>query len=249
MADHTLTGQSILITGAARRIGAELARGLHTAGANIVVHYRSSAEDANHLVDELNERRNRSAIAVAADLQDIKAAPGLIATAVGHFGRLDALINNASRFYPTPFGSVTDTEWEDLLGSNLRAPFFLAQAAADELRKHHGTIINMVDIHSKRPLADHSVYCIAKAGLAMLTKSLARELAPEVRVNGVSPGAILWPEAGLDDQTKQKIIGRTALKRTGGPEDIVNTVLFLLCDGSYMTGQIVTVDGGRSIGW
>ena len=252
MADSTNTESSldhqvILITGGARRIGAQIARTLHAAGARILVHYRSSAAAAKELGAELNATRPGSAALIAADLQQDDAPDQLIAAALGHFGRLDVLINNASTFYPTPVGKISRTAWDDLMGSNLRAPLFLAQAAAPHLAKQHGLIINVVDIHGLRPLKGYPVYSIAKAGLAMLTHSLARELGPEIRVNGIAPGPVLWAEHDLDDSMKREIVAKTALKRAGGPQDIARTALFLIRDAPYITGQIIVVDGGRSI--
>jgi pteridine reductase len=245
--ENSLDDQVILITGGARRIGAEIARTLHAAGARIAVHYRSSAAAAEKLGAALNGARAGSAALFAADLQQDDAAERLIAAAVGHFGRLDALVNNASTFYPTPLGKITRSHWDDLIGSNLRAPLFLAQAAAAHLAKQRGTILNVIDIHGLRPLKGYPVYSIAKAGLAMLTRSLARELAPDIRVNGVAPGPVLWAEHDLDEDMKREIIGKTALKRVGSPQDIARTALFLIRDAPYITGQIIAVDGGRSI--
>lgn len=250
MADNTessLDDRVILITGGARRVGAEIARTLHAAGARILVHYRSSAAAARELGEELNSARPGSAALFAADLQQDEAPEQLIAAAVGHFGQLDVLINNASTFYPTPVGKITRTAWEDLVGSNLRAPLFLAQAAAMHLARRRGLIINVVDIHGLRPLKSYPVYSIAKAGLAMLTRSLARELGPEIRVNGIAPGPVLWAEHDMDETLKREIIAKTALKRPGSPRDIARTALFLVRDAPYITGQIIAVDGGRSI--
>jgi pteridine reductase len=249
MDPHTLAGRAVLITGAVRRIGAELARGFHAAGADVCVHCHQSVGEAERLRDELNANRARSAVVVAADLLDLAALPGIVTGAVSAFGRLDALINNASTFYPTPLGSVSPAQWDDLMGTNLRAPFFLAQAAAPELRKSKGAIVNMIDIHAQRPLPRHPVYSTAKAGLAMMTRALARELGPDVRVNGIAPGPILWPEAGLDPQLQKEIVAKTLLKRSGSPEDVVRAALFFVKDAPYVTGQILAVDGGRSVGW
>lgn len=245
----SLAGRAILITGAARRIGAALTRGFHAHGADVCIHCRQSVGEAESLRDELNGQRARSAAVVTADLLDLAALPGVVAGAVEAFGRLDALINNASTFYPTPLGSVTPAQWDDLVGTNLRAPFFLAQAAAPELRKNHGAIVNMIDIHGQRPLPRHPVYSAAKAGLAMMTRALARELGPEVRVNGIAPGPILWPEAGMDPQLQNEIVAKTLLNRSGSPEDVVRAALFFVKDAPYVTGQILAVDGGRSVGW
>jgi pteridine reductase len=244
-----LAGHSVLITGAARRLGAALARGFHAEGANVCIHFHRSAREAEQLRDELNRARADSAIAVSADLLDLDALPTLVDQATRAFNRLDVLVNNASTFYPTPLGKVTAAQWEDLMGTNLRAPFFLAQAAAAALRRTQGLILNMIDIHAQRPLPEHPVYSSAKAGLTMLTRSLARELGPEVRVNGIAPGPILWPEGGLDETLKQEIIDKTLLKRSGEPADIVRTALFFAKDAPYVTGQILAIDGGRSVGW
>lgn len=246
----TLDSRWVLITGGAKRIGAGIARTLHAAGANVAVHYRSSSASAVALVEELNAARPGSAAAFAADLLDDTARDALVERVVDHTGRLDVLVNNASTFYPTPVGAITPEHWNDLVGTNLKAPLFLSQAAAPHLRRSGGVIINMVDIHARRPLRDHPVYGPAKAGLAMLTRSLAKDLGPDIRVNGVSPGAILWPEdEDMPDSVKEKIIGQTALKRTGAPADIAGCVLFLVRDATYVTGQIIAVDGGRSLGW
>lgn len=243
----SLTGKTALITGAARRVGAAIARLLHAEGANLVIHYRHSAQAAQILQDELHSHRPGSVALVAADLLQTTQLPDLMTQACAAFGQLDLLINNASSFYPTPIGTVTELQWDDLIGSNLKAPFFLAQAAAPALKLQQGCIINIVDIHAERPLAHYPVYCMAKAGLAMMTKALARELGPHIRVNGVSPGAILWPEEGMDPALQQRVIARTALKRVGDPLDIAQAVLFLSRDATYITGQILAVDGGRSI--
>ena len=244
---HSLEGKVVLITGAAHRIGAATARQMHEAGANIVIHYRNSRQGAQKLQNELNMQRPDSVVLVQSDLLKTEKLAALVRDAHSAWGRLDVLINNASTFYPTPLGSVTTEIWDDLIGSNLKAPFFLAQAAAPHLARQRGCIINIVDIHADRPLKKHPVYSIAKAGLGMLTKALACELGPEVRVNGIAPGAILWPENEMDDVTKQRIISRTFLKRQGDPSDIARTALFLARDASYMSGQVLTVDGGRSL--
>jgi pteridine reductase len=242
-----LKGQVVLITGAARRVGAEVARVLHAAGANILIHYRSSAADAIALADSLNAARPHSAAIHAAHLLDPDAPEKVVAAALLEFGHLDVLINNASSFYSTPVGRITGLQWDDLVGSNLKAPLFLSQAAAPSLKARRGLIINMVDIHGLRPLKEHPVYCAAKAGLVMLTKSLARELGPEIRVNAIAPGPVLWPEAGMEEAVKREIIDKTALKRPGSPQDIARTALFLAADAPYITGQIISVDGGRGI--
>ena len=245
----TFDGQWALITGAGRRIGACIARTLHEHGMNIAIHYRGSTQDADALAAELNAARGNSAITVQADLLDTPRLLQLVDEVVAQTGRLDLLLNNASSFYPTPLDEVTEDNWDDLLGTNLKAPLFLAQAAAPHLKQSNGNIINIVDIHAQRPLGNHPVYGPAKAGLAMLTRSLAKDLAPDVRVNGVSPGAILWPEDGMPKKTEQAIIKQVPLKRTGEPADIAKTILFLVKDAPYITGQIIAVDGGRSIGW
>jgi pteridine reductase len=245
----SLSGKVALVTGAARRIGAAICRCLHADGANVVVHYRDSADDAMALCDELNAIRPDSAMSIQADLADTERLPGLIAATTGWHGTLDILINNASRFYPTPIGEISEDNWNDLVGANLKAPLFLSQAAVQALRKSHGVIINIVDIHSQRPLRDHAVYGSSKAGLAMLTRSLAKDLAPEIRVNGVSPGAIMWPEAGLSDETKRTILEQIPAGRAGDASDIAGCVLYLVRDATYVTGQIIAVDGGRSIAW
>jgi pteridine reductase len=244
-----LEGRVALVTGAARRVGAKIATQLHAAGADVAIHYRRSAGDADDLVARLNAVRPDSAAAFQGDLLDIAALPALVAAVRGWHGRLDILVNNASTFYPTPLGEITEAHWEDLVGSNFKAPLFLSQAAAASLRERGGSIVNIVDIHAQRPLRDHLVYSPAKAALAMLTRALARELAPDVRVNGVSPGAILWPESEMSDETKASIVDKVPLARPGDPADIAGCVLYLVRDASYVTGQIVAVDGGRSIGW
>jgi pteridine reductase len=245
--NSSLRGQVVLITGGARRVGAEIARALHAAGANVLIHYRASAAAAIALADEFNRNRPSSAAIYAANLVDSEAPEKLVAAALGEFGRLDILINNASSFYPTSVGNITIAQWDDLMGSNLRAPLFLAQAAAPSLAKQRGLIINMVDIHGLRPLKGYPLYSAAKAGLAMLTRSLARELGPEIRVNGIAPGPVLWPDSGMDEALKREIIAKTALKRHGSPLDIARTALFLAQNAPYVTGQIIAVDGGRSI--
>jgi pteridine reductase len=244
---QTLNNKVFLVTGAARRIGAAIVTCLHENGARVAIHYRGSADDAKALRDRLNGVRDDSAAVFQADLLDIDKIPDLIDAVVGWGGQLDGLINNASSFYPTPIGSITEQHWDDLLGSNLKAPLFLSQAAADSLRKNKGVIINIVDIHAGRPLRDHPVYGPAKAGLAMLTRSLAKDLAPEIRVNGVSPGAILWPENGMSDAVQKNILDQVPLQCAGSPEDIAGCVLYLTRDARYVTGQIIAVDGGRSI--
>lgn len=249
MDDQTvkLDGRVALITGAAHRIGAAIARQLHGVGMNLVLHYRHSRESAEALRAELEAKRAETVNLIQGDLLDTDTLPSLVEAAHGRWGQLDALVNNASSFYPTPVGQVTVEQWEDLLGTNLRAPFFLSQAAAHYLRGEGGVIVNIVDIHADRPLKEHPAYSIAKAGLVMLTKTMARELGPTIRVNAVAPGAILWPERGMSDVQRQKIISSTVLQRQGTPDDIARAVLFLIRDADYMSGQVVTVDGGRSI--
>jgi len=237
------------VTGGARRVGAAICRGLHAAGAQLFVHYRSAAAEARALQTELNAKRGNSIALAQADLLKVTAASELIKAAVKEFGRLDAIINNASSFYPTAIGEITAKEWDDLVGTNLKAPLFLAQAAAPELRKSHGCIVNIIDIHAELPMKNHTVYTAAKGGLLALTRALARDLAPEIRVNGVAPGPILWPddEAWRDEVARQRIINQTALKRIGEPEDIAAAVEFLVAHAPYVTGQVISVDGGRSI--
>ncbi len=244
-----MQGKAILITGGAKRVGAAICRKLHAQGANLLVHYRSSLDAAQQLQNELNQKRPNSVELVQADLLDITLLPDLIEKVVKRFGKLDVLINNASSFFPTPLGSCTLEAWDDLVGSNLKAPLFLSQAVAPYLQQQAGCIVNIVDIHADRPLKNYVIYSSAKGGLVSLTKSLALELAPEIRVNGVSPGPILWPEDGAltNEAARQHIIDRTLLKRTGEPDDIAKTVQFLIADAPYITGQIIAVDGGRSI--
>jgi pteridine reductase len=246
-AQSPLEGRCVLVTGAARRLGAAIARCLHAAGASVLLHHFRSTADAARLVAELNATRPDSASAARCDLRDLAGLSGLVAAAVSRFGRLDVLVNNASTFYPTPVGSITPAQWDDLMGSNLRAPLFLSQAAAPALRESRGLILNMLDIHGERPLRGHPVYSAAKAALAMLTRSLARELAPEVRVNGIAPGPVLWPESGLSEALREEIISKTVLKRMGTPEDVARAALYLAADAPYVTGQVIVVDGGRSL--
>ena len=243
-----LADQAVLVTGGARRLGAAIARRLHAEGASILIHYRASRADAERLAAELNAARAGSAAIHRADLLDLAALPGIVEATIAAFGGLDVLINNASTFYPTPLGAVTAAAFDDLIGSNLRAPLFLTQAAAAALKARRGLVLNMVDIHASRPLKRHPVYSAAKAGLVMLTKSLARELAPEVRVNAIAPGPVLWPEGELDATLKERIIERTALKRFGTPEDVARAALFFVRDAPYVTGQVLAIDGGRSVG-
>jgi len=236
-----------LVTGGARRIGAAIVRCLHRSGVRVAVHYHSSTDEADKLVESLNAEREDSARAFGLDLSDTGQHGDLIAACADHFGRLDYLVNNASTFYPTRLPAVTESDWEDLIGINLKAPFFLAQAAAPHLKAASGAIVNIVDIYGSRPLAGYAVYSTAKAGLIMLTRALAVELAPEVRVNAVAPGAILWPERRGGDGERDAVVARTALKRTGDPEDVAGAVRFLARDAVYTTGEILSVDGGRSL--
>jgi pteridine reductase len=249
MKDSVLSGQAVLVTGAAKRIGAAIARGFHAEGACVAIHYHRSASEAQGLCDELNRTRLNSATTLSADLRDTAALPAIIEGTVQAFGKLNVLINNASTFYPTPIGTITLDQWQDLIGTNLRAPLFLSQAAAPHLRQSNGLIVNIIDIHGRRPLPQHTVYSTAKAGLIMLTRSLARELGPDIRVNGIAPGPILWPEGGIDPTLQEEIVSKTLLKRSGSPEDVVKTALFFAKDAPYVTGQILAVDGGRSVGW
>ena len=226
-----------------------MARAFHAAGANLVLHYRHSASAARALANELEASRGQSTHLVSGDLLDTRVLPTIIDSTIAAFGRLDVLINNASSFYATPLGSITEVQWQDLMGTNVKAPLFLSQAAAPHLRVVSGQIINIVDIHGTRPLRDHPVYCTAKAALIMLTRSLARELAPAIRVNGIAPGPVLWPANGDAAELRDKVIDRTLLKRAGSPEDIARTAIFLAADAPYITGQILNVDGGRSVAW
>lgn len=245
----SLDGKVVLVTAGARRVGAAICRRLHAAGASVMVNYLRSGKEARMLVKALNAQRADSAAMIKADLLDRAAPALLVAATLRAFGRMDALVNNASSFYPTPVGKIRERAWNDLIGTNLKAPLFLAQAAASELKKCRGCIVNIVDIHAEFPLKDYVIYSIAKGGLAALTRSLARELAPAVRVNGVSPGPILWPDANIwkSVKTRRAIVDRTLLKRTGEPDDIARTVEFLIAGAPYITGQIIAVDGGRSI--
>ena len=243
----SLQGKVALVTGGARRVGAAITRRLHAAGANVLIHYRDSEGDAAKLEGELNALRARSAAKVKAELLAPIAPKALVSGALESFGRLDVLVNNASTFFPVEVGAMESSHWEELIGSNLRAPLFISQLAAPELAKNEGSIVNIVDIHAERPLKGYPVYSIAKAGLAAMTRSLALELAPRVRVNGVAPGAIAWPEDGqFDPAERERVVATTPLGRTGTPEDIAQAVHFLAC-APYVTGQILAVDGGRSI--
>ncbi len=248
MPGKTTTAKTILITGGSKRVGAEIARLMHADGANLMIHYRSSAKEARALQDELNAVRENSVALIQADLLDTPVLPSLVSQTVATFGKLDVLVNNASSFYPTPVGTIAEKDWVDLMGSNLKAPMFLSQAAAPELKKHYGCIVNITDIHADRPMKSYLVYSVAKAGLVGLTKSLARELAPNVRVNGVAPGPIMWPEdnADFDEVSRQRIVSHTMLKRAGNPSDIAHAVRFFIEDAPFVSGQILAVDGGRS---
>ena len=239
--------KNILITGGAKRVGAYCVRYLHAQGANIFLHYRASKDEAMALADELNGLRTDSILIYQAELQDIKALQGLANAARLAWGGIDVLINNASAFYATEVGEVTESQWDDLLASNLKSPFFLIQALAPVLSQRKGCVVNIVDIHAERGLAGFPVYSIAKAGLAALTKILAKELAPQIRVNAVAPGAILWPDYQLAEQQKQEIQSKVALQRTGCPDDIAKAISYLIYDADYMTGQVMTVDGGRTL--
>jgi pteridine reductase len=245
--DDSLQGKTALVTGAARRVGAAIARRLHAAGANVVIHYRGAEDEAAKLEKSLEEIRKGSALKVKADLLAPVAPKALVDAAMQKFGRLDVLVNNASTFYPTAVGEIEAGHWEELVGSNLRAPLFLAQAAAPHLAKAQGAIVSIADIHAERPLKGYAVYSIAKAGLAAMTRSLALELAPAVRVNAVAPGAIAWPEDGqFDPAERGRIVATTPLARLGSPEEIAQAVHFL-CTAPFVTGQVLAVDGGRSI--
>ena len=239
--------KNILITGAAKRIGASCARMLHKQGHNIFLHYRSSKQQASELSQELNEIRPNSVKIIQADLLDMNELASMVAEVNATWGRLDVLINNASAFYPQPVKDVTEQDWDKLLGGNLKAPFFLIQRFNALLVKSQGCVVNIIDIHAERGLKGYPVYSITKAGLSAMTKILAKELGPDVRVNAVSPGAVLWPEAEMTVQQKAEIIDRVALRRTGEPNDIAKAVKFLVEDSPYITGQIITVDGGRTL--
>lgn len=248
--ESALIGKTVLVTGAAKRVGRSIVHELHASGANVVVHYRAAADAAASLVSELEAVRPDSALMVQADLLDTATLDQLVAKTVDRFGRLDALVNNASSFFPTPVGQINDAAWDDLVGSNFKAPLFLSQAAAPWLQKSRGSIVNIVDIHGERPLAGYPLYCAAKAALIGLTRALAVELAPEVRVNGVAPGPVLWPESEgeshFDPAERERIIAHTLLKHAGSPADIARAVRYLICDATYTTGQILNVDGGRT---
>jgi pteridine reductase len=243
------TAKVALITGAARRVGAEIARALHAAGYNVVLHYNHSGEEAEQLSALFNQQRPHSAMTLKGDLSDLTQTMSLAKQAEAVWGRLDILVNNASRFYKTHVGTVTEASWDDLMNTNLKAPFFLCQAAREYLDKQQGCIVNIADVHAERPMHDYAVYCISKAGLVMLTQALAKELGPSIRVNAVAPGTVVWPEGEnqLNDELKQKIMQRTALHRHGSAEDIAKAVLYLVRDADYVTGEVLTVDGGRSL--
>ena len=245
--EHSLDSKVALITGGARRIGAAIARTLHAEGMNLIIHYRNSGDNAKTLADELNQHRSGSVALAKADLEKTEDCSRLAQQAIDAFGRIHALINNASAFFPTPLGEISQKHWETLLGVNLKAPFFLSQACAEALTSTQGAIINLTDIYAKRPLPKHLVYSVSKAGLVALTRSLAQELGPDVRVNAIAPGAILWPESGDTQENQEEIIRRTPLGRLGDPGDIAGTVLFLLRDAPFITGQVINVDGGRSV--
>ncbi|MEP6899499.1 MAG: pteridine reductase [Rhodanobacter sp.] len=236
-----------LITGAAQRVGAVTTRTLHAAGYDVALHYRHSSDAARELVFDLERQRSGSTLLLQADLAELDALPDLIAQLLAHYGRLDALVNNASAFYPTPLGSATSAQWNELFASNAQAPFFLSQAAIPALRKARGGIVNMLDIYAERPLAQHALYCMAKAALAAMTRSLALELGPHIRVNGVAPGAVMWPSDGKTYDDRKALLERTPLQRAGNPEDVAGAVLWLLRDAPFVTGQIIRVDGGRTL--
>ncbi len=237
----------VLITGAARRVGATIARVLHAAGYDLALHCRASRAELDALIAELEHERPRSTLALQAELAEIKRLPTLVDATLARFGRLDGLVNNASAFYPTPLGTISAAQWDDLFAANARAPLFLAQAAATHLAATRGAIVNLIDIYAEQPLPQHSVYGMAKAALAMATRALALELAPDIRVNGVAPGAVLWPEAGKSDAERAELIARTPLQRSGTPEDVAGAVLWLLRDARFVTGQILRIDGGRAL--
>jgi pteridine reductase len=246
--DGDVQGKVVLITGGARRVGATICRRLHAAGASLMLHFRRSAGEARLLQAELNHVRASSVALIQADLLDLAKLPSLVEQTVQTFGRLDALVNNASSFFATPVGDITPAQFDDLLGTNLRAPLFLAQAAAPALRRTQGSIVNIADLHAERPLKSYVVYSAAKAGLVGLTRSLARELAPEVRVNAIAPGPVLWPDdEAFDELSRQRIISHTPLRREGTPEDIARAIHFLIAEAPYVTGETLHVDGGRHI--
>ncbi len=247
--EANLQNKIVLITGGAKRVGASICRLLHANGANLMIHYRSSVNEARALQAELNLQRPNSVAIIQGDLLNLSVLPSLINETIKHFGKLDVLINNASSYYPTEIGDIQEEQWQDLMGSNLKAPLFLSQAAAVELRKQQGCIINITDMHVERPKKGYIVYSVAKAGLVTLTKSLAHELSPEVRVNAVAPGPVMWPEDNpqFDELYRQRVISQTLLKRIGEPNDIAKAVKFLIQDAPFITGQVIAVDGGRSL--
>ena len=236
-----------LITGASRRIGAAIARRLHEAGYDLALHHRRDDDRMDALIAELESARAGSTLEVRAELADTEELPLLISDVIMRFERIDVLVNNASAFFPTPIGNATQQHWDTIFAANARAPFFLSQAAAPHLRATSGTIVNLVDVYAERPLKDHTLYCMAKSALVMLTLSLAKELGPQVRVNGIAPGAVLWPEGGMDNDLQQSLLAKTALKRAGDPQDVADAALFLIRDARYTTGQILRVDGGRTL--
>ncbi len=237
----------VLITGAARRIGAGIAEHLHARGLQVIVHCRQSREQADALVERLNNLRAESASVLCADLDDIQALQALAEQLTEQYGRLDLLVHNASQFYPTPLETLTLEDWDRLINSNVRGALFLSQQLLPLLRQAQGNIVSIVDIHIERPMKTHTIYCMAKAALQTMTRSLAKELAPDIRVNGVAPGAILWPENGISEAGRQLILERVPLQRCGQPEDVAKAVAFLALDAPYITGQILAVDGGRSL--
>ncbi|GGY32580.1 pteridine reductase [Rhodanobacter panaciterrae] len=236
-----------LITGAGRRVGAVIARTLHAAGYDLALHYRHSVDDARVLADELEQQRSGSTLLLQAELAELSTLPVMIDQLLAHYGRLDALVNNASAFYPTPLGTATVQQWNELFTSNAQAPFFLSQAAIPALRAARGGIVNMIDIYAERPLAAHPLYCMAKAALAAMTRSLALDLGPDIRVNGVAPGAVMWPSDGKPYADQQVMLARTPLQRAGTPDDVASAVLWLLRDAPFVTGQIIRIDGGRTL--
>ena len=241
-----MKNRTVLITGAAKNIGATIAKELHSSGMKIIIHYNHSQKEATKLVDELNDLRENSAIKIQADLKKKECYSMLINAALDFTGKIDVLINNASAFYPTPLNDINEKKWNELININLKAPLFISKLAAESLKENNGCIINITDIHASNPLINHAIYCISKAGLIILTKSLAKELAPNIRVNAISPGAITWPD-GMDSKTKENIINQTVLKKMGNAEDIAKTVIFLIEDASYITGQILNVDVGKTL--
>ena len=247
--DLSLNNKVVLITGGAKRVGAAICRELHASGANLMIHYNTSVQEARALQAELNLQRANSVAIIQGDLLNIAVLPSLVQETVKHFGKLDVLINNASSYFATEIGQINEQNWQDLMGSNLKAPMFLAQAAAAELRKNHGCIVNITDMHIERPKKGYVVYSVAKAGLVTLTKSLAQELSPEVRVNAVAPGPVQWPENNpqFDEVYRQRVISQTLLKCVGEAQDIAKAVKFLVADAPFITGHVLAVDGGRSL--